>query len=103
MLKSKNDANQKTRDLGKGHLATKKALEDIDNSYKAIEEIKDLREIGLDRLEVLERKRDVYLNTWKHSEDISGSELPLLHLQLQLKSEVQNQDILEMKRREERQ
>jgi len=30
LLKLKNDASQKTRDLGKGHLATKKVLEEID-------------------------------------------------------------------------
>jgi hypothetical protein len=30
LLKLKNDANQKTRDLGKGHLATKRVLDDID-------------------------------------------------------------------------
>ena len=30
LLKLKNDANQKIRDLGKGHLATKKVLEEID-------------------------------------------------------------------------
>lgn len=36
MLKQKNEANQKTRDLGKGHIATKKVLDEIDQSYKAI-------------------------------------------------------------------
>jgi hypothetical protein len=30
MLKQKNEANQKSRDLGKGHLATKRVLEDIE-------------------------------------------------------------------------
>ena len=33
MLKLKNEANQKTRDLGKGHLATKKVLDDIEVNY----------------------------------------------------------------------
>lgn len=36
MMKQKNEANLKTRDLGKGHLATKKVLEDIEINYKAI-------------------------------------------------------------------
>lgn len=30
LLRLKNDANSKTRDLGKGHLATKKVLDEID-------------------------------------------------------------------------
>lgn len=30
LLKLKNEANQKIRDLGKGHLATKKVLEEVD-------------------------------------------------------------------------
>jgi hypothetical protein len=30
MLKLKNEANAKTRDLGKGHIATKRILEEID-------------------------------------------------------------------------
>lgn len=38
MLNLKNEANAKTRDLGKGHLATKKVLEEIDHCYKVIKE-----------------------------------------------------------------
>jgi hypothetical protein len=34
----KNDANAKTRDLGKGHLATKKVIEEIESNYNVINE-----------------------------------------------------------------
>ena len=33
LLKLKNDANARTRDLGKGHLATKRTLEEIEVNY----------------------------------------------------------------------
>ena len=103
MLKAKNDANAKARDLGKGHLATKRVLEEIDQSYKAIEENQSSRESLEEKLDSLKQKRSAFPPQWKNSPDLLGSELPVLFLNLQLKYEVLAQEKMEMKRKEERQ
>lgn len=80
----------KTRDLGKGHLATKAVLLEIEQNYKAIAENQETKELAQDKLAGLVSQREHFPHIWKNSNDISGAELPLMFLNLYLRSETVN-------------
>lgn len=88
MVKLKNDANQKIRDLGKGHLATKKVLEEIDQQYNIINENQHTKDEMEESLNELVRRRDDFPKQWRNSNELHGGELPLAYLNLMLKYEI---------------